>query len=409
MDDGMSTIRIVDTDYDTYLIDHFQSEKSVFLNLLDINAIAIQLTGKWYPIAMIRADGIKEEMYAYTIEMVSNGDIVFLVEKLQKGRCKEIKINLHAIKKAFMTTSTKDVLRFMETDYKTYHITLARNPKTLALFLYARKKKVPEKVKKRLEKLASKYGFDPKSINYKPRVGASHNPIVILAILPVRQPGPDATTELWVVGLFPEWQQHSFVGSPCKSPPPTPVHLEATWPFKAPAPTLAEKLQGDLPGGASTRRKGDSPAGLSTSGIETLANPEYSMFTVSTDRLCPKGYPEIIHSHLDASGDLSTIHVVDTDYSGYLVLHTETAGNSALSLFARGLEVSESLKKKFEDYVRSLGFSKTDIKYLGQDDGGRNVTLDLSQVPPSEAREQLQDLMFGLVERIQALEKRLRQ
>ncbi|XP_042333755.1 epididymal secretory protein 4-like [Sceloporus undulatus] len=33
MDEGLTTIRIVDTDYDTYLIIHFTSEKLVYLNL----------------------------------------------------------------------------------------------------------------------------------------------------------------------------------------------------------------------------------------------------------------------------------------------------------------------------------------------------------------------------------------
>ncbi|XP_060613286.2 lipocalin-15 [Anolis sagrei] len=68
------------------------------------------------------------------------------------------------------------------------------------------------------------------------------------------------------------------------------------------------------------------------------------------------------------NGDLSTVHVVDTDYSDYLVLHTETAGECSLSLYARGTEMSDRMKKKFEDYVRSLGFSKADIKYQGKDD-----------------------------------------
>ncbi|XP_042333683.1 epididymal secretory protein 4-like [Sceloporus undulatus] len=79
------------------------------------------------------------------------------------------------------------------------------------------------------------------------------------------------------------------------------------------------------------------------------------------------GQPGVFNVY-HANGDLSTIHVVDTDYNGHLVLHTETAGNSALSLFVRGSDAPESLKKMFEDYVRSLGFSKTDIKYQSQDE-----------------------------------------
>ncbi|XP_063172212.1 protein PAXX isoform X2 [Candoia aspera] len=40
-------------------------------------------------------------------------------------------------------------------------------------------------------------------------------------------------------------------------------------------------------------------------------------------------------------------------------------------------------------------------------DGGQSVTFDLCKAPPSEARRQLQDLTFGLVEQLQTLEKRL--
>ncbi|XP_061460336.1 epididymal secretory protein 4-like [Rhineura floridana] len=70
----------------------------------------------------------------------------------------------------------------------------------------------------------------------------------------------------------------------------------------------------------------------------------------------------------NAKGDQSNIHVVDTNYDGYLVLHTEIGQDTGLHLFARGLEVLDNIKEKFKGHVKSLGFSESDIQYPGKDE-----------------------------------------
>ncbi|XP_072841107.2 neutrophil gelatinase-associated lipocalin [Pogona vitticeps] len=63
----------------------------------------------------------------------------------------------------------------------------------------------------------------------------------------------------------------------------------------------------------------------------------------------------------------SKIHVVATDYTRYLMLHIQRGRDRALYLFGRELEVSDTTMKKFDHYVRSLGFSGT-VEYPPPDE-----------------------------------------
>ncbi|XP_053137731.1 protein PAXX [Hemicordylus capensis] len=66
------------------------------------------------------------------------------------------------------------------------------------------------------------------------------------------------------------------------------------------------------------------------------------------------------------------------------------------------------LKKALESQnpTVTVQASKATLQF---EDSGQGLTFDLCKVPPSEARRQLQDVMFGLVERVRTLEKRLKE
>ncbi|KAJ6651959.1 hypothetical protein lerEdw1_015901 [Lerista edwardsae] len=92
--------------------------------------------------------------------------------------------------------------------------------------------------------------------------------------------------------------------------------------------------------------------------------------TFEIRRTCRQGSSRFRHTstpgkfNIFSWGSQTTIHFVATDYKSYLVLHIQTADDRGLYLFVRGSEVSDSIKKKFEQHSESLGFSKSSIHYL---------------------------------------------
>ncbi|XP_078238781.1 uncharacterized protein LOC140702900 isoform X2 [Pogona vitticeps] len=88
-----------------------------------------------------------------------------------KGKCKEVKHHLHATWGSFRTSDAENVIRFVDTDYDSYHIALFEKGSDAALFLYARAKEVSGEVKTRLQKQALKWGFKASQIVYNPITG----------------------------------------------------------------------------------------------------------------------------------------------------------------------------------------------------------------------------------------------
>ncbi|XP_053137736.1 uncharacterized protein LOC128338796 isoform X2 [Hemicordylus capensis] len=95
----------------------------------------------------------------------------------------------------------------------------------------------------------------------------------------------------------------------------------------------------------------------------TLVRDSCRSFSVRFKRMDRSGRFTVLF----ATRGKSTVHVVDTDNEIYLLLHIETGKDVGLYLYARGVEASGALKKKFKTHAKNLGFSERDIKYPDRD------------------------------------------
>ncbi|KAL8174231.1 UNVERIFIED_CONTAM: hypothetical protein K2H54_040663 [Gekko kuhli] len=63
------------------------------------------------------------------------------------------------------------------------------------------------------------------------------------------------------------------------------------------------------------------------------------------------------------AGGLSTMRIVEIDYSSYCIFHIEAAGSNILHLYSREPQVSDAVKEKYMNHITSMQFPADNIHY----------------------------------------------
>ncbi|XP_060613729.2 epididymal secretory protein 4-like [Anolis sagrei] len=121
---------------------------------IDINKMA----GKWYPVRTATPESSPRPIHAFTLETTGSGGITMNIEIPQKGACTMKKVALTNVSPGVFT-SPEGKATVMDTDYKSYFFAELSKDNTRILVLYARKKKVDKKVKKKFRGIVKNSGL----------------------------------------------------------------------------------------------------------------------------------------------------------------------------------------------------------------------------------------------------------
>ncbi|XP_077161261.1 epididymal secretory protein 4-like [Paroedura picta] len=129
-----------------------------------------KMAGMWYPIATTKAVPPERAVYTYTMQPLSNGDLVLKVDMPLGATCRRKRVVLHTIRVGeFTTADDRTTVHIVETDYDNYHVILFTKEGERDLFLYARKEEVSDEVKEKFKNCVRELSLDPEAIIYLPK------------------------------------------------------------------------------------------------------------------------------------------------------------------------------------------------------------------------------------------------